>query len=199
MSRRWPALVCCSSAPRWLASWIPARRAARIRADGGDQRRVKSEVRREGIHLLCLETSHRRPTCVLFPITWEGEGMDRDVVELLQGTLDVLILRTLAWQPMHGYAVSRWIHERTDGTIEIEDAPLYKALHRLERAGCVTRGVGLVGEQPPRALLPADRGRAVAGSRSRSRPGVVMQPRCPACWSRPDARASSSSGAARAP
>ena len=69
--------------------------------------------------------------------------MDRDVVELLQGTLDVLILRTLAWEPMHGYAVSRWIRERTGGTIEIEDAPLYKALHRLEAAGCVSAEWGL--------------------------------------------------------
>ena len=70
--------------------------------------------------------------------------MDRDALELLQGTLDVLILRTLAWQqPMHGYAVSRWIRERTDGTIEIEDAPLYKALHRLERAGAVSAEWGL--------------------------------------------------------
>jgi transcriptional regulator len=65
-------------------------------------------------------------------------------MELLQGTLDVLILRTLAWQqPMHGYAVSRWIRERTEGTIEIEDAPLYKALHRLERAGCVSAEWGV--------------------------------------------------------
>jgi PadR family transcriptional regulator PadR len=69
--------------------------------------------------------------------------MNRDAMELLQGTLDVLILRTLAWQPMHGYAVSRWIRERTEGTIEIEDAPLYKALHRLERAGCVSAEWGL--------------------------------------------------------
>lgn len=61
----------------------------------------------------------------------------RDSIDLLQGTLDVLVLRTLAWQPMHGYAVSRWIRERTEGTIEIEDAPLYKALHRLEQAGHV--------------------------------------------------------------
>ena len=68
----------------------------------------------------------------------------RDTMELLQGTLDVLILRTLAWQqPMHGYAVSRWIRERTEGTIEIEDAPLYKALHRLERAGCVSAEWGV--------------------------------------------------------
>lgn len=64
-------------------------------------------------------------------------------MDLLQGTLDVLVLRTLAWGPMHGYAVSRSIHERTDGVLEIEDAPLYKALHRLERAGFVAPEWGL--------------------------------------------------------
>lgn len=64
-------------------------------------------------------------------------------MELVQGTLDVLILRTLMVGPMHGYAVSRWIRERTGGTLAIEDAPLYKALHRLERAGCVDAEWGL--------------------------------------------------------
>jgi transcriptional regulator len=88
--------------------------------------------------------------------------MNRDTVDLLQGTLDVLILRTLAWQPMHGYAVTRWIRERTEGTIEIEDAPLYKALHRLERAGSVSAEWGL-SENNRRAryyrLTPAGRRR----------------------------------------
>ena len=88
--------------------------------------------------------------------------MNRDALELLQGTLDVLILRTLAWHSMHGYAVSRWIRERTEGTIEIEDAPLYKALHRLERAGCVSAEWGL-SENNRRAryyrLTPAGRRR----------------------------------------
>ena len=64
-------------------------------------------------------------------------------MDLLQGTLDVLVLRTLAWGTMHGYAVSRWIRERTDGELEIEDAPLYKALHRLEQAGWVEAEWGL--------------------------------------------------------
>jgi PadR family transcriptional regulator PadR len=58
-------------------------------------------------------------------------------VDLLQGTLDVLVLRALANGPRHGYAVSRWIHERTDATLRVDDAPLYKALHRLEHDGCV--------------------------------------------------------------
>jgi transcriptional regulator len=44
---------------------------------------------------------------------------------------------------MHGYAVSRWIRERTAGVLVVEDAPLYKALHRLERAGCVKAEWGL--------------------------------------------------------
>jgi transcriptional regulator len=55
------------------------------------------------------------------------EGMD-----LLQGTLDVLVLRALAQGPLHGYAVAHWIHERTRGVIVVDYAPLYKALHRLE-------------------------------------------------------------------
>lgn len=81
-------------------------------------------------------------------------------MELLQGTLDVLVLRTLVWGPMHGYAVSRWIHDRTDGVLTIEDAPLYKALHRLERAGFVAAEWG-VSENNRRArfysLTPAGR------------------------------------------
>ena len=64
-------------------------------------------------------------------------------MDLLQGTLDVLVLRSLGGGAMHGYAVSRFIHQRTDGVLEIEDAPLYKALHRLERAGFVSAEWGL--------------------------------------------------------
>ena len=62
--------------------------------------------------------------------SWGNMKTDLD---LLQGTLDVLVLRTLAWGPMHGYAVSRWIRERTAGVLSIETAALYQALHRLER------------------------------------------------------------------
>ena len=69
--------------------------------------------------------------------------MANESLDLLQGTLDVLVLRTLMWGEMHGYAVSRWIRQRTDGVIEIEDAPLYKALHRLERGGCVEASWGV--------------------------------------------------------
>ena len=64
-------------------------------------------------------------------------------LDLLQGTVDVLVLQTLAWGPMHGYAVASWIRQRTDGVLELEDAPLYKALHRLERQGYVQAEWGL--------------------------------------------------------
>ena len=59
--------------------------------------------------------------------------MARQPGDLLHGTLDVLILKALAPAPLHGYAIARWIEERTDGLFDIEDGALYKALHRLER------------------------------------------------------------------
>ncbi len=52
---------------------------------------------------------------------------------LLQGTVDVLILRTLAQEPLHGYGIARFVRERSRGALTIESAALYQALHRLER------------------------------------------------------------------
>jgi len=63
--------------------------------------------------------------------------------DLLQGTVDVLILRTLAWQPMHGYAISDWVLERSRGVLTIEGAALYQALHRLERKRLISATWGL--------------------------------------------------------
>src|SRR5215510_5192724 len=56
---------------------------------------------------------------------------------LLQGTLDLLVLRTLASGPLHGYAVASLIHQQTGGDLKLEDAALYQALHRLDRQGLV--------------------------------------------------------------
>jgi len=58
-------------------------------------------------------------------------------LDLLQGTLDLLILRTLAWQPMHGYGIAQWIRERTSDDLRIEDGALYTALHRLDKRGLI--------------------------------------------------------------
>ena len=62
---------------------------------------------------------------------------------LVQGTVDVLILKTLTWSSMHGYGISQWIRERTDGALAVEDAALYQALHRLERKGWVESHWGI--------------------------------------------------------
>ena len=62
---------------------------------------------------------------------------------LVQGTLDVLILRTLSDGAMHGFGISKWIRERTDGVLGIEDAALYQALHRIERKGWIEAEWGL--------------------------------------------------------
>ena len=64
-------------------------------------------------------------------------------LELLQGTLDTLVLKTLSWGPRHGYAVARWIKDTSDGTIQVEDRALYVALHRLEERGWVEASWGL--------------------------------------------------------
>jgi transcriptional regulator len=60
-----------------------------------------------------------------------------DNLDLLQGTLDVLILKALTWGPQHGYGVARWIHDTSDETLLVEDRALYVALHRLEARGWV--------------------------------------------------------------
>lgn len=52
---------------------------------------------------------------------------------LLQGTLDVLVLKALAWGPRHGYGVAGWIRETTDDELSVEEGALYTALHRMEK------------------------------------------------------------------
>ncbi len=69
--------------------------------------------------------------------------MTRTKQTLLQGTVDLLVLRALQPGRAHGYAISRWVRERTEGVIAMEDAALYQALHRLELKGLVAAEWGL--------------------------------------------------------
>jgi len=62
---------------------------------------------------------------------------DTTSLTLLKGTLDVLILRTLGWQPLHGYAISRWIREQSGDLFQVEEGALYPALRRLETRGLI--------------------------------------------------------------
>ena len=56
-------------------------------------------------------------------------------LELIRGTLDLMILKTLSWGPMHGLAVLRWIEQATRAQLQIEEGALYPALHRMEQKG----------------------------------------------------------------
>jgi transcriptional regulator len=69
--------------------------------------------------------------------------MNDESIPLLQGTLDILVLKALVNGPRHGYAVARWIREITEDTLQIEEGALYTALHRLEKRGWVESDWGL--------------------------------------------------------
>jgi PadR family transcriptional regulator, regulatory protein PadR len=64
-------------------------------------------------------------------------------VEVLRGTLDLLILKAVSNGPAHGYAVARWIERVTDDVLRIEEGTLYPALHRLENRGWIAADWGV--------------------------------------------------------
>jgi transcriptional regulator len=66
-----------------------------------------------------------------------GQPPRRARVELLQGTLDLLILQTLQWGPCHGYAITQAIRVNSTEVLQVDTGSLYPALHRLERQGWV--------------------------------------------------------------
>ncbi len=86
--------------------------------------------------------------------------MPRNIGEAVQGTLDFLILKTLSWGEMHGYAIARWIFDSSGEELQIEEGTLYPALHRLEDKGWIAAEWGL-SENKRRAkfyrLTPAGR------------------------------------------
>lgn len=56
---------------------------------------------------------------------------------LVKGTLDVLVLKALSWGPMHGFEITAWLEERSDGSLDVDDSALYQALYRMEQRGLV--------------------------------------------------------------
>jgi len=64
-----------------------------------------------------------------------GKQHDADRLELLQGTLDMLILRTLQWGPQHGHGIGQAIRAQSDDLLKVETGSLYPALHRLVKRG----------------------------------------------------------------
>jgi PadR family transcriptional regulator PadR len=65
-------------------------------------------------------------------------AMDRTTIDLLQGTLGVLILKSVSREPLHGYGIARWIEQITADEVLIEDGSLYPALHRLQAMKLLT-------------------------------------------------------------
>jgi transcriptional regulator len=93
-------------------------------------------------------------------------------VALLQGSLDLVVLKTLTWQPMHGFGIARWIQRLTDNTLQVEEGSLYPALYRLENRGLIKAEWALT-ENNRRAkyyrLTPAGRKRLAEETESWSR------------------------------
>jgi PadR family transcriptional regulator, regulatory protein PadR len=58
-------------------------------------------------------------------------------LSVLKGTLDVLVLKALSGSALHGFEVTSWLEDRSDGALEVEDAAVYQALYRLEARGLV--------------------------------------------------------------
>ncbi|MGH7471494.1 MAG: PadR family transcriptional regulator [Longimicrobiales bacterium] len=73
-----------------------------------------------------------------------------DTLAVVKGTLDVLVLKALSWQPMHGFELTRWLERQSAQRLELEDAALYQALYRLEKRGLVRAEWGVT-EQNRRA------------------------------------------------
>ncbi|HXT17013.1 MAG TPA: PadR family transcriptional regulator [Gemmatimonadaceae bacterium] len=66
---------------------------------------------------------------------------------LLKGTLDVLVLKTLSWGPMHGFEITKWLEARSSGRLDITDAGLLQALHRLEARGLLSAEWGVTANE----------------------------------------------------
>ena len=64
-------------------------------------------------------------------------------LSILRGTLDVLVLRAVSWQPLHGFEISLWLDERSGGQLDVDDSALYQSLHRLEARELITGEWGL--------------------------------------------------------
>jgi transcriptional regulator len=70
-------------------------------------------------------------------------AVPRSEIDVMQGTLDLLVLKALSWNAMHGYNILDWLRRATQHELRIEDAALYPALHRMEARGLISSEWGL--------------------------------------------------------
>src|SRR6188474_2756188 len=86
-------------------------------------------------------------------------------LELLQGTLDMLILRTLQWGPQHGHGIGQMIRQQSDDLLKVETGSLYPALHRLVKRGWLKADWPQQGQAESQVLSPHARREEAAGAR----------------------------------
>ena len=72
-----------------------------------------------------------------------GKNEPKSRIELLQGTLDMIVLQTLRWGPRHGYGIAQMIRAGSNDTLQVDTGSLYPALHRLERRGWISAEWGV--------------------------------------------------------
>ena len=96
-------------------------------------------------------------------------GLTNTPSDLLPGTLELLILKALVRGAKHGYGIVEHLRLASDDVLRVGESALYPALQRLLLNGCVKAEWGIVGEQPPRALLHAHRRRPPAARRRTDR------------------------------
>src|SRR5690242_18227754 len=78
-------------------------------------------------------------------------------MELLQGTLDLLILRTLKGRPNHGHAIAKYIQQTSEDRLQVETGSLYPALHRLEAKGWIAASWDLSDKESARGITASPR------------------------------------------
>ena len=66
-------------------------------------------------------------------------------LNLVRGSLDVLVLKALSWKPMHGFEITTWLEQHSEQRLDIEDSALYYALNRLEGRGLIEAEWGITG------------------------------------------------------
>src|SRR5215217_6370191 len=74
---------------------------------------------------------------------------------LLQGTLELLVLKTLSWGPMHGYGIASWIESATGDVLRVEEGSLYPALYRMTKKGWIEAEWGTSRKTPGRSTIPS--------------------------------------------
>ena len=106
-----------------------------------------------------LLTVYRSAGILLLQTIYTKHTMNDKKADLLQGTLDLLVLKALSLQPLHGLGVSNRINQITEGTFDVKPGSLFPALHQDGRSRLAEIRVGRIGEQPPRQVLQPDESR----------------------------------------